>query len=69
MDYTFKCDQYLNCDSDEIAYHIIRYNEGKAMSKSQKGITRIGEEFAALVKSISAMPFFREKVQLRNVKG
>jgi len=61
LDYTFKCDQYLNCDSEEIAYHIIRYNEGKAMSKSQKGITRIGEEFAALVKSISAMPFFRER--------
>ncbi len=61
LDYTFKCDQYLNCDSEEIAYHIIRYNEGKSMSKSQKGITRIGEEFATLVKSISAMPFFREK--------
>lgn len=61
LDYTFKCDQYLNCDAEEIAYHIIRYNEGKAMSKSQKGITRIGEEFAMLVKSISAMPFFREK--------
>lgn len=58
LDYTFKCDQYLNCDSEEIAYHIIRYNEGKAMSKSQKGITRIGEEFAQLIKSISAMPFF-----------
>lgn len=61
LDYTFKCDQYLNCDSEEIAYHIIRYNEGKSMSKAQKGITRLGEEFAALVKSISAMPFFREK--------
>lgn len=61
LEYTFKCDQYLNCDSDEIAYHIIRYNEGKQMSKSQKGITRIGEEFAALVKSISAMPFFRDR--------
>ena len=60
LDYTFKCDQYLNCDSEDIAYHIIRYNEGKAMSKSQKGITRIGEEFAVLVKEISAMPFFRE---------
>lgn len=59
LDYTFKCDQYLNCDSEDIAYHIIRYNEGKAMSKSQKGITRIGEEFAALVKEISAMDFFR----------
>ena len=61
LEYTFKCDQYLNCDSEEIAYHIIRYNEGKSMSKSQKGITRIGEEFATLVKSISAMPFFRER--------
>lgn len=60
LDYTFKCDQYLNCDSEEIAYHIIRYNEGKAMTKAQKGITRIGEEFAMMVKSISAMPFFRE---------
>lgn len=60
LDYTFKCDQYLNCDSEEIAYHIIRYNEGKSMTKAQKGITRIGEEFAMLVKSISAMPFFRE---------
>lgn len=59
LDYTFKCDQYLNCDSEDIAYHIIRYNEGKAMSKSQKGITRIGEEFAVLVKEISAMSFFR----------
>lgn len=61
LDYTFKCDQYLNCDSEEIAYNIIRYNEGKSMSKPQKGIIRIGEEFATMVKSISAMPFFREK--------
>lgn len=60
LEYTFKCDQYLNCDNEEIAYHIIRYNEGKPMTKSQKGITRLGEEFASIVKSISAMPFFRE---------
>ncbi len=61
LEYTFKCDQYLNCDSDEIAYHIIRYNEGKAMSAPQKGITRIGEEFAVLVKHIAEMKFFQEK--------
>lgn len=61
LEYTFKCDQYLNCDSDEIAYHIIRYNEGKAMSAPQKGITRIGEEFAILVKRIAEMEFFQEK--------
>lgn len=61
LEYTFKCDQYLNCDSDEIAYHIIRYNEGKAMSAPQKGITRIGEELAVLVKRIAEMEFFQEK--------
>lgn len=61
LEYTFKCDQYLNCDSDEIAYHIIRYNEGKAMSAPQKGITRIGEEFAILVKRIAEMEFFQER--------
>lgn len=61
LDYNFEIVHYLNCKSEDIAYHLARYNEGKNMSASQKGIIRIGEEFATLVKSISAMPFFREK--------
>ncbi|MGI6069094.1 MAG: GmrSD restriction endonuclease domain-containing protein [Blautia sp.] len=61
LEYTFKCDQYLNCTSEDIAYHIIRYNEGKLMSKPQKGIMRLGEDYAIMVKSITAMPFFRDK--------
>lgn len=61
LEYNFEIVQYLNCSSEDIAYHIARYNEGKPMSASQKGITRLGEQFAAMVKSISAMPFFKEQ--------
>lgn len=59
-DYSFKITQYINCSGEDIAYHIARYNDGKPMSPSQKGITRIGEEYAQMVKAISNMPFFRE---------
>ena len=60
LDYNFEIVQYLNCSSEDIAYHISRYNEGKPMSKSQKGIIMVGEEFASIAKSISAMPFFKD---------
>lgn len=60
-DYSFRITQYINCSGEDIAYHIARYNDGKPMSASQKGITRIGEEFAQMVKSISNMSFFREQ--------
>lgn len=60
LDYSFKIVQYLNCSSDDIAYHIERYNHGRPMNCTQKGITKIGEQFAYMVKNISAMPFFKE---------
>lgn len=59
-DYNFEIVQYLNCSSEDIAYHIARYNEGKPMTVSQKGTTRLGEEYAGRVKQISQMPFFKE---------
>lgn len=59
LDYSFNYDQYLNCSEEDIGYHIERYNDGKPMTKSQKGITKIGTEFAEMVKSISNMPFFK----------
>lgn len=59
-EYNFEIVQYLNCSGDDIAYHIARYNEGKPMTVSQKGMTRLGEEFASMVKSISGMPFFKD---------
>ena len=59
-EYNFDYIQYINCSSEDIAYHVIRYNEGKQMTVSQKGITRLGEEYASLVKAISNMPFFKD---------
>ena len=59
-DYNFEIVQYLNCSGEDIAYHIARYNEGKPMTASQKGITRLGEEYAGMVKSISNMTFFKD---------
>lgn len=59
LDYSFNYDQYLNCSEEDIGYHIERYNDGKPMTKPQKGITKIGTEFAEMVKSISNMPFFK----------
>lgn len=59
-DYNFEIVQYLNCSSEDIAYHIARYNEGKPMTVSQKGTTRLGEEYAGLVKRISNRSFFKD---------
>lgn len=59
-DYNFEIVQYLSCTSEDIAYHIARYNEGKPMTAPQKGITRLGEEYAKMVKSISSMSFFKD---------
>lgn len=59
-DYNFETVKYLNCSSEDVAYHIARYNDGKPMTAPQKGITRLGEEYASIVKSISNMPFFKD---------
>ncbi len=70
LDYNFEVVEYLNCTEEDIAYHMARYNEGKPMTVSQKGMTRLGKEFASLVRQIAGMPFFRElgayKVSERN---
>lgn len=59
LDYNFNVTQYLNCTSDEIAYHIERYNAGKPMNGNQKGLIKLGETFATMVKNISGMEFFK----------
>lgn len=60
LDYSFNYDQYLNCSDEDIGYHIERYNDGKPMTSPQKGITKLGTEYAELVKSICNMPFFKD---------
>ena len=58
-DYTFEAVQYINCSKEEIDYHIRRYNEGKPMTASQKGIAVLGYDKAQLIKSISSSEFFQ----------
>ena len=60
VDYSFKITKYLNCSKEDIAYHIARYNEGRAMTAQQKGIIELGEHFALSAKQISAMSLFKE---------
>ena len=60
LEYDFKIVKYLNCSDEEIAYHIARYNSGRPMNVVQKGFTKIGKNIAEMIKSIAAMPFFRE---------
>lgn len=60
LDYSFNYDQYLNCSEEDIGYHIERYNDGKTMTSPQKGIMKLGTEYAESVKSISNMPFFKD---------
>lgn len=60
LDYNFNYDQYLNCSEEDIGYHIERYNDGKPMTASQKGLTKLGTEYAEMVKSISNMSFFKD---------
>lgn len=60
LDYSFNYDQYLHCSEEDIGYHIERYNDGKPMSSPQKGITKLGTEYAEMVKAISNMPFFKD---------
>lgn len=62
--YQFDAIQYINCSRAEIDYHISRYNEGKAMTKSQKGMSILGYDYAMLTKSISALDFFKEYCNL-----
>lgn len=60
MDYCFDITLYMNCSDEDIAYHIERYNDGKQMSGSQRGIIKLGEDYARMIKGIAAMPFFKE---------
>lgn len=58
MDYCFDAVLYLDCSSEDIVYHIARYNDGKPMNKVQKGIVNLGEDFATEVKKVSGHSFF-----------
>lgn len=69
LDYAFKIVQYINCSSEDIAYHILRYNEGKPANKEEKGIIRLGERYARLVKSIATLPFFEDNYTVSDINS
>lgn len=56
--YCFDATIYLDCSSEDIVYHIARYNDGKPMNKTQKGIVSLGEEYATEVKDLAKHSFF-----------
>lgn len=58
LEYCFDSVLYLNCSSEDIVYHIARYNDGKPMNKTQKGTVNLGEDFAIEVKNIADHAFF-----------
>jgi hypothetical protein len=62
LDYGIDIVLYYDCSEENLAYHIKRYNEGRAMNPEQKGLTRIGTHFASVVKNISAMSFFEDAI-------
>lgn len=59
MNYCFNTVLWMNCSDEDISYHIDRYNDGKPMNKSQKGIIKLGQ-FANNVKKIASMDFFTD---------
>lgn len=62
LDYGLDIVLYYDCSEENLAYHIKRYNEGRAMNAEQKGITRIGTHFASVVRNISSMAFFEDGI-------
>lgn len=69
LDYSFKIVQYINCSSEDIAYHILRYNEGKPANKEEKGIIRLGERYAKLVKNIASLSFFEDNYTPKQINS
>lgn len=60
-DYQIGIDLYLHCNDDEVEYHILRFNQSKPMTVSQKGITHLGRETAMVVKDMTRLPFFADE--------
>lgn len=60
LNFDFDAILFLNCSDEDIIYNIGRFNAGKPMNKSQKGVIRLGTEFATRVKEISNGDFFTD---------
>lgn len=62
LNYSFEYFKHIGCSSEDISYHIKRYNAGKPMNVEQKGFTYIGNRWANAIKGISALDFFADGI-------
>lgn len=62
LDYHLSIVLYYDCSESNLAYHIKRYNAGKAMNTEQKGVTRLGTHNASVIRNISSMSFFSDGI-------
>lgn len=56
--YMFDFTHIFAVTDEDVEYHIRRYNQGKPMTASQKGITYLGEELAVETKKYKKHKFF-----------
>lgn len=60
--YEVEAEYYMDCDDEDIDYHIRRYNRAKPMTASQKGILYLGTETNKVVKRLAQHCFFRDDI-------
>lgn len=63
-EYCFNVTLFLDCDDEDIVYNIERYNDGRPMNQAQKGVIRLGIDFAEETKEIVKNDFFKEVCEL-----
>lgn len=60
--YEVEAEFYLDCNDDDVDYHIRRYNRAKPMTAAQKGILYLGAETSRVVKRLAQHGFFCDDI-------
>lgn len=60
--YEVEAEFYLDCNDDDVDYHIRRYNRAKPMTAAQKGILYLGTETSKVVKRLAQHGFFCDDI-------
>ena len=53
---------FLDCKKEDIERYIRKFNNFKAMTSAQRGITHIGSEYASVAKRLAAHDFFKDGI-------
>ena len=57
--YTIHAILYMGCSKQDIEYHLRRYNRCTPMTKQQKAVTYISEEYGKFIRKLSGHAFFK----------